>query len=178
MAKMIIVEASKCLGCRSCQLACAVAHAEIPDLLAALAEGVRPRVAVVGVEGQWAVPLQCRQCETAPCVAICPTGALTKPAPDSPVLTNDKLCIGCKSCVLVCPFGVINIGGQGQAIIKCDLCLARTAAGAEPACVEACPTGALKYEELQAVIAAARQRAAQEVSRAETSRLQLLSEKK
>ncbi len=178
MAKMILVEASKCLGCRSCQLACAVAHSEAQELLAAIAEKARPRVTVVSVEGQLAVPLQCRQCEAAPCVAICPTGALTKPEADSPVLTNDKLCIGCKSCILVCPFGVISLGGQGRAIIKCDLCRARTATGAEPACVEACPTGALKYGELKEVMIVAQQRAARELSCAEAVRLQLISEKK
>jgi len=176
MAKMILVEVAKCLGCRSCQLGCAVAHAQAEELLGAIAEGARPRLTVVSA-GVMAVPLQCRQCDDAPCVAICPTGALTKPHPDGPVATHDDLCIGCKSCMLVCPFGVISVGGKGRAIIKCDLCVARLQVGDQPACVESCPTHALKYGEIEEAIGAARRRTADETRRAQEARLQLISDK-
>jgi len=176
MAKMILVEVAKCLGCRSCQLGCAVAHSEAKELLGAIAEGARPRLTIVSA-GDMAVPLQCRQCEDAPCVAICPTGALTRPDADGPVATNDDLCIGCKSCMLVCPFGVISVGRKGRAIIKCDLCTARLQAGEQPACVEACPTHALKYGDIEEAIGEARRRAAQETRRAQEARLQLISDK-
>jgi len=175
MSKMILVDVPKCLGCRSCQLACAVSHSKAQNLLGAIAEGSAPRVAVLSA-GDLVIPLQCRQCEDAPCVAVCPTGALTRPDAEGPVVTNDERCIGCKSCMLVCPFGVITLSNKGRAIIKCDLCVSRLAAGEQPACVEACHTHALRLGEADEVVARRRELTAEEMRRAEESkgRLQLL----
>jgi len=92
-----------------------------------------------------AVPIQCRHCEAAPCAVICPTGAISKRGFDGPVVINEKLCIGCRSCILVCPYGVPQSRGDGRVITKCDLCFERLERGEEPACVSGCPTGALKY---------------------------------
>jgi anaerobic carbon-monoxide dehydrogenase iron sulfur subunit len=169
MREMILVEAGKCLGCRSCQLACAVAHSRSGTLLGAVAEGEKPRVSVLSA-GDLAIPLQCRQCEDAPCVAICPTGALTKPDSDGPVVTNDDLCIGCKSCMLVCPFGVISVSGKGRAIVRCDLCVERLRAGEQPACVVACHTGALRYGDIEQVVSELRRQTAEETRQAQESR--------
>jgi carbon-monoxide dehydrogenase iron sulfur subunit len=88
--------------------------------------------------------MQCRHCEDAPCIAVCPTGAIYRHKADSPVLIEQARCIGCKYCIVVCPFGVIDVSSDDKAVIKCDLCIERTKAGKEPACVEACPTKALK----------------------------------
>jgi ferredoxin len=62
-----------------------------------------------------------------------------------PVLLDRQKCNGCRMCELVCPFGVVEISRDGKAMIKCDLCIERTRAGEEPACVAACPTGALRF---------------------------------
>ena len=153
------------MGCLNCELACAVAHSKSKDLLGAIEEGAEPRVDVVPF-GQRAIPLQCRHCEDAPCVAVCPTGALQKHQPEAPVLIDQDLCIGCKSCMLVCPFGVISLSTRGKAIVKCDLCVERLAQGQEPACVEACPTGALKFGTLEEYLASVRARAAAEMGQA------------
>jgi carbon-monoxide dehydrogenase iron sulfur subunit len=92
--------------------------------------------------------MQCRHCEDAPCVAVCPSKALFKEAGGSAeniVVLDSGLCIGCKWCIEVCPFGVIKMNKSGSAVIKCDLCVERLRAGEKPACVAACKTGALSY---------------------------------
>ena len=147
--KRIVADPLKCLACRSCELACAVAHADSDDLVKAVIEGIaQPRV-YVEAAGEMAVPLQCRHCEDAPCVQVCPTGALGRLDPEAPVLVDQGKCIGCEFCVQVCPFGVIRIASDGKAVVKCDLCVSRLAQGLEPACVASCPVRALTFEEIR-----------------------------
>jgi len=165
MKRVIVVNVERCLGCRSCQIACAVAHSRSKTLVGALAEEPRPmpRVAIEAVEGL-AVPLQCRHCEDAPCMTVCPTEAIHRPTPDGPVLIEQERCIGCRLCLVACPFGVIALSRDGRAMIKCDLCVDRLAEGALPACVEACPVHALEYREVDEVAAVRRKAAARQVA--------------
>jgi len=152
MKGVIVVDVERCLGCRSCETACAVEHSVSKDLFKAIEEVPLPQYRVtVEAVGELSAPLQCRHCEDAPCVQICPTHALEKVGPGQSVTVKKELCIGCKWCILVCPFGVIGMDRAGKVIIKCDLCLERTEAGKRPACVEACPTGALNFLELREV---------------------------
>jgi len=164
MPRVIAVDVTKCMGCHSCEVACAVAHSRGKTLLAAIQEQPlpQPRVSVLAA-GEMAVPLQCRHCEDAPCVAICPTKALQKPDPEGPVIIDQELCIGCKSCIMVCPFGVITMSADGKSIIKCDLCIERLNEGEDPACVEACPTGALQLVTVDELAARSRQLAVTEL---------------
>ena len=168
MAKVIVVHSERCLGCRSCQIECALAHTEAPTLVEALrAESPpQPRVHVEPV-GESGVPLQCRHCDDAPCMAICPTEAIHRPVADGPVLIDPERCIGCKFCMAVCPFGVIEPARDGKAMIKCDLCVERIAAGQAPACVAACPTGALQFVELDEHLRRRRRAAAVRVAQAD-----------
>lgn len=153
MKGMLVVNAALCVGCHSCELACAVAHSASKELFQAILEEPRPSPRVTVAQGEgFAVPLQCRQCENAPCVAVCPTRALDRSDPDSPVILEHDLCIGCKWCVLVCPFGVIRMDEHAHAIIKCDLCIERLKQGQLPACVVACPTGALTFKTMDEVL--------------------------
>lgn len=155
MAKKILADITRCVGCRSCEAACAVAHSEALSLAGALVEGVKSRVLVVNAEGS-GVPVQCRHCAEAPCVAVCPKSALTQEGPGEPVLPHPELCTACRSCVTVCPFGAVRLGGaEGKTLIKCDVCLDRLEAGQEPACVEACPTGALVFADAEGCVAEA-----------------------
>ena len=164
MRKVIMVDIEKCLACKSCEIACAVAHSKSGRLEEAIAEQPRPqrRVTVEAAE-QFAVPMQCRHCEEAPCIAVCPTGAIYRRKTDDPVLIDHDRCIGCKYCIVVCPFGVIDVSNDGKAVLKCDLCIERTKAGKEPACVEACPTKALRLVSERELAAGKRRLAAQEL---------------
>jgi len=164
MGKTIVVNIEKCLGCRSCEIACALAHSQSEILEEAIKESPRPqkRVTVEPV-GESGVPIQCRHCEDAPCIIICPTQAIHRQQDEGPVLIEQDLCIGCKFCLMVCPFGVIDMSGDGKAVIKCDLCIERTSAGKDPACVEACPTKALKLADEKELAASRRRHTAREM---------------
>lgn len=149
MPKVIVVNEDRCLACNSCMIECALAHSEAGTLVEALSAETPPQPRVhVEPARTFGMPLQCRHCEDPPCIAICPTEAIHRLSPEGPVLLDQDRCIGCKFCVLVCPFGVIELSRDGKAIIKCDLCIERTEAGELPACVAACPTGALEFVEL------------------------------
>jgi len=141
-----MVDIKKCLACKSCELACAVAHSRAVVLEQAITEQPRPqkRISVESAE-DFAVPIQCRHCENAPCITVCPSSAIHRHNPEDPVLIRADLCIGCKLCMMVCPFGVIELSADGKAVTKCDLCIERTCEGQMPACVVSCPTRALQY---------------------------------
>ena len=165
MDKVITVNIEKCLACKSCELACAVAHSLAKALSAAVVSGEKPgyRVNVEVYEGH-AVPVHCQHCEEAACVIACPTGALHRDEQTGRVLVERERCIGCGMCVQACPFGVITMHPDGKGVLKCDLCMDRLAAGREPACVEACPTKALVFcEEKEASKNRRRQTAAKMV---------------
>jgi len=166
--KRIIADEAKCMACRACELACALAHAGTDDLVKALFhERARPRI-YVEAAGELAVPLQCRHCDDAPCVTVCPSGALSRAGEGEPVRADQRKCIGCAYCVEACPFGVIAVARcespdapeSGMVVIKCDLCAVRLAGGLGPACVASCPVGALAFEEIEAGAKAARARTA------------------
>ena len=107
--------------------------------------------------------MQCRHCEDAPCVTVCPTGAIHRHKTTDPVVIDRDMCIGCHDCIIACPFGVIDITRDGKAVTKCDLCLELTEKGQEPPCVATCPTGALEFTELSKINAAKRQKIAQQM---------------
>jgi len=143
--KIVACRIERCLGCRSCELACAVEHSQSKTLREAVRELPRPQARVhVEPAGRGGLPLQCRHCEDAPCVLVCPTGALHRDENTGTVQVDANLCIGCKLCILMCPLGVLHIGKAGRSAIKCDQCLARQTNGQPPACVTACPTHALQ----------------------------------
>jgi carbon-monoxide dehydrogenase iron sulfur subunit len=154
--KRIVADSPKCMACRACEFACALAHAGTDDVLQAVFEqGTKPRI-YIEAAGGLAVPLQCRHCDDAPCLTVCPTGAISRENKAEPVLADQAKCIGCEFCVQACPFGVIVLArcsgpdapDSARVVIKCDLCATRLAEGLEPACVSSCPVGALLFEEV------------------------------
>jgi carbon-monoxide dehydrogenase iron sulfur subunit len=146
MDKTIYVESERCLGCLSCEVACAVAHSESGELLQAITQSLlpEPRLRVELVEGQ-PTPLHCLHCRNAPCVRVCPTGAMMRLEPNGPVVCQVESCVGCSLCVLACPYGALQLDRSGKNVLKCDLCASRLELGLEPACVEACPSSAIEY---------------------------------
>lgn len=166
MKGMIVVHIEKCVACKSCELACAVEHSASKELYTAMAENPAPRARVTVEQGaHYAVPLQCRQCDDAPCARVCPSGALSVPDDDSPVVIEQDLCIGCRWCVQTCPFGVISIDEKSRAVIKCDMCMERLKRGESPACVNACPTHALELQTLDEVSVGKRRAALLQIER-------------
>jgi len=142
--KIIVTDLKRCLGCHSCELACAISRSVAKNLLGAILEDPKPATRVqVRRVGNQSVPLQCQQCDDAPCAAVCPSTALSRTGKDQSVLFKREFCIGCSSCTLVCPFGAIRRADRGV-MAKCSLCWDRLAEGKQPACVEACPTKARK----------------------------------
>lgn len=153
----VFVKPDRCLGCRTCELSCALWRDSAGRRLAGAGrEDPPPRSRVrviVGPAGR-AFPNQCRQCADAPCVAVCPTGALSlaeatpargwardagQAGRDPAIQFRAQLCIGCFSCLYHCPFGAVLPDGDGRYPLRCDAC----AQMEYPACVDSCPAEAL-----------------------------------
>ena len=151
--KGIYIDLEKCTGCKNCEIYCAVEHSIGKNVFAAALESPHPvRRISVECSDTASIPLQCRHCDDAPCAKVCPSGALTRENAAEPVVVKQEKCIGCAFCVQACPFGVIVLAQRsgpegGRVVIKCDHCTRRLAEGLEPACVSACPVGALAFEE-------------------------------
>jgi carbon-monoxide dehydrogenase iron sulfur subunit len=144
--KRVLVRFEKCLGCHSCELACAVVHSEAKTLLGAVLGGERPPLYIkVEYSGQLRFPLQCRHCTDAACIRACMSGALSRDEDSGAVLCDQNKCVGCWMCVMTCPFGAVSESEIHKAA-KCDLCHGI----GTPFCAAACPTGALSYEEVDA----------------------------
>jgi anaerobic carbon-monoxide dehydrogenase iron sulfur subunit len=159
MDKIIVVNIDKCLGCHTCALSCAVAHSKSKKLNEAIYEKDKPfpRLNIELIEDK-SLPIQCRHCEDAPCISVCPSEAISRASDKSPVILNSDKCIGCHACIIVCPFGVIKKDSDGKSLIKCDLCFERLEEGREPACVESCPTKSIKYTSIEEVNSEKRKR--------------------
>ncbi|MGQ3904764.1 FAD-dependent oxidoreductase [Mixta calida] len=150
MNKFIVADARECIGCRACEVACVTAHNH--DLWPPRRRVFLPRIRVF-FQRRDSTAVTCRHCDNAPCVASCPVEALR--VSDNSVQLDEQRCIGCKNCVVACPFGAIEMVPDGDdarmLAQKCDLCQ-ETAAG-EPACAAVCPSQALRYIDADALIA-------------------------
>jgi len=147
-----------CTGCKSCEIACAIEHSTSKDLFGAVFERQYPRkrIFVCAAAGQ-SIPLNCHHCEDAPCLHACPAGALYRE--ENIVKHAGERCLGCGACQMACPFGVIARLPNSKVVAKCDGCPDRQT----PACVDACPTGAVKFGDPSAMEHIRRQKIAQKL---------------
>jgi carbon-monoxide dehydrogenase iron sulfur subunit len=168
MKKVIVAYIERCMGCHSCELACAVAHSVTKDLNAMVRVGEKPgsRIFMEAYEGI-AIPIHCNHCEEAACLLACPTGAIHRREEKGPVLIDTSRCIGCMMCVQACPFGVMTVNSDGKGALKCDLCMERLAEGQEPACVMACPTKVVVFSSEEEVNRAKRRKVAEKLGLAQ-----------
>ena len=145
MPKVIYMDITRCINCRSCEVACERVHDD------------RSNMFVQVIDEQYAVPLNCRHCGESPCIEVCPTKAIRRETPDAVTIAPMK-CIGGQLCSLACPFGAVWFDTLNKVARKCDLCVHRLAEGLEPACVTTCSARALSFGELDEMMVKARQR--------------------
>lgn len=133
MQKILIVDHERCTGCRLCELVCSVKSAGVSN-------PSRARIHIIKWEMEgFELPMVCQQCESAPCMAVCPVDALSRDGDLERVVIDYDLCIGCKLCVAACPFGGMGIDTVAKKVIKCELC------DGDPTCVAFCQPQALQY---------------------------------
>jgi carbon-monoxide dehydrogenase iron sulfur subunit len=162
MKGMLNIEIARCTGCKTCEIECAVAHSVSRTLTGVIKGGEKVQKRIhVEKAGDLNVPVNCRHCEDAPCVAVCPTGAMNRFSQGFPVLLDEAKCIGCRACLVVCPFGAISMAVEGRVVSKCDLCVKRQAEGLQPACAAGCPTKAITFTNSDSIAAEARRKTAE-----------------
>ena len=158
----VLVDLTRCIGCRACENACRVRQKRPPLPTEQFGYGpgerrlsftswtfvdFRQAHDEVPTKTTFPVKKQCMHCLDAACVSACPVAALHKTERGS-VVYDASRCIGCRYCMIACPFKVPRYEwneGLTPRVGKCDFCDDRVASGLTPACVAACPTGTLKF---------------------------------
>ena len=137
--KVLKIDYERCTGCRLCEQVCALNHDGVINPM-------RSRIRVVKweMEGLY-VPMSCQQCQDAPCMIGCPVGAISRNDELNRVEVNYDTCIGCRTCVSVCPFGAMSFNTIDHKVIKCDLC------DGDPQCVRFCDVNAVAFVESESV---------------------------
>ena len=171
--RTVFVNPERCIGCKQCEIACAVEHSRNKNLYQAILERPKPQSCIHVVPGLYlssSFPNKCRHCDPAPCMSVCPTGAISRDAQLGMVLVDGEKCITCAMCAMVCPFDVLTfypsptVKLDKAVAIKCDHCIDRQHQGQSPACVEACKVGALVFGDINELIKNASLRLASAVS--------------
>jgi carbon-monoxide dehydrogenase iron sulfur subunit len=165
--RSVFLNPDKCVGCRHCELACVLEHSSHTDIISyALGKSeAKPRLKVKTGVDFIPFPNRCRHCQPAPCEQACPSGAIFRDQETNAVLLDARKCISCFMCVMLCPFSSIAImeseDGEGrQKALKCDACVDRLKRHEQPACVQACKTGALQSGEAEELVEMGQQSAA------------------
>jgi formate dehydrogenase iron-sulfur subunit len=173
MAKSVLVDLTRCIGCRGCQVACKEWNQRQAGKTTFRGDFTNPaklsmdcytRIRFVETEQNdrvaWSfVKNQCMHCAEPACAAACPVGALTKTRL-GPVAYDFDKCIGCRYCMVACPFNIPKYewGSMAPAVRKCTFCAERIKDNMLPACVKTCPTGAMFFDDHDKVVAEAQKR--------------------
>ncbi len=165
----VLVDTTRCIGCRSCEIACGMAHdLHVPDVendgaLEAERTPTERQWTVVNRydtdAGEVFVKKQCMHCWQPACAAACLTNAMYK-TQEGPVVWRSDKCMGCRFCMVSCPFDIpkFEYHSWNPRIQKCNMCWERLQQGQEPACVKACPTDALTFGPKRELMEIARMR--------------------
>ncbi len=164
----MVIDLSRCMGCYGCQMACKAEHNTPPAVfwgrVLQKEEGQYPSVRMTFL------PVLCYHCQEPSCRDVCPTGATTK-REDGIVAIDYDLCVGCRACMIACPYQNRYFWGKSKntmyfpegpspyeltaprkfqrgAVQKCDFCRERLERGLEPSCVVTCPTTARTFGDL------------------------------
>jgi Fe-S-cluster-containing dehydrogenase component len=144
----LVIDLDRCIGCCACEVACKQENDVDLEVNWNKVLNVGPIGTFPEVE-QYFLPAVCQQCEKPACVQVCPTGASYKRAEDGIVLINKEICIGCRYCMMACPYGVRNFNQQKKVVEKCTLCIQLQAIDEKPACVKNCPGGARIFGDIK-----------------------------
>ncbi|MEW6219467.1 MAG: 4Fe-4S dicluster domain-containing protein [Thermodesulfobacteriota bacterium] len=166
----MLVDTSRCIGCQSCERACAEknglpAVTGQPDSSQRRATGPEAFTVVNDnstAAGSVFCKSQCMHCDQPACVSACLTNAMYK-TPEGPVIWREDKCMGCRYCMVACPFDVpkFEYGSINPRIRKCAMCYDRVTEGQQPACVDACPQEALLFGQRGQLLTIARARIAE-----------------
>jgi len=139
--KRVYVKEEACIGCGLCQVYCQAEHSQSKDIIKAfLRETPKPLPRIrVETNGDISLAIQCRHCDEPWCVYSCLTGAMYKDPITGMVNVDAEKCIGCWTCIVACPYGVLTRNTSNNTVANCDLCPGRDI----PACVANCPNEAL-----------------------------------
>lgn len=145
---MVFVDTDRCLGCRTCETSCKQEN-DVP---------IGPQwiklIEVERVENgrikTLVVPALCAHCGDPYCASVCPTSAIQKDNQTGIVTVNQEKCIGCRMCLVVCPYGAPQFGKDGH-MQKCVLCKDCVATGDKPACARGCPAEAMYFGTIEEI---------------------------
>jgi formate dehydrogenase iron-sulfur subunit len=160
MSKALLYDATLCIGCKQCEQACAEKN-KLPYNEAVAGEERQSdhKFTVVLAKGDKFMRRMCMNCQDPACASVCPVGAMRK-TEAGPVIYEESRCMGCRYCMVACPFGVPKYEWSKvlPRVQKCTMCADRVAEGKPTACAEACPTGATKLGDRDELIKEAEQR--------------------
>lgn len=178
MSKAVLVDITRCIGCRSCLIACKTWN-DLPSRQTSFSNTwdspgeinsdtwtvVKSYVIEEGGQVKWRfVKRQCMHCNEPACESACFTHSFVKtkegPVIYKPTELNQDYCVGCRYCMIACPFGIPAFQWEKAFpyVQKCKFCYDRLKEGMQPACVTACPTGTLKFGDKEELLAEARER--------------------
>ena len=139
MAKVLRIDYKRCTGCRTCEQVCTVYHYGVLNPMKS-----RIKIMKWEAEGLY-IPMTCNHCQDAPCMSACPVKAIHRDRDLDTVVVDYNTCIGCRTCVSVCPFGAMAWNSKDEQVFKCDMC------DGDPQCARFCDVNCIEYVDVQEV---------------------------